>query len=76
MNGLIVDIQYGDDAQEPENPLQDGFINHGSASAKTGTRTWIDNSKGASYGCGQRYDYEETSYITKVAPKNLDEEHD
>lgn len=52
-----------------ENPLETGFINHGSASRPTGT-AWYDSSTGESYGGGRRYAHEETPFMTKVPSKH------
>lgn len=52
-----------------ENPLETGYVNHGSACAPTGT-AWQDTSAGTSYGDGQRFAHEETSFMTKIPSKH------
>lgn len=52
-----------------ENPLETGFINHGSTS-KPSDAVWYNASEEASYGDGRRYSHEETRFITKVPSKH------
>ena len=59
-----------DASQEPSvNPLESGFIDEGCAS-ETGKTMWYDSSRGESYGCGNRYEHEETPFMTKVPSRH------
>lgn len=51
-------------------PLQDGYIALGNASAPVGAAGWCDTSLGVSYGDGRRYDTEEIATLTKVPSRH------
>jgi len=56
--------------EEMGDSLQTGYICEGSASGPTGSSLWYDTSAGTDYGQGQRYETEETRYMSKVRSKN------
>ena len=51
-------------------PLQDGYIPLGNASAPVGAAGWYDTSLGVSYGDGCRYDTQEIATLTKVPSRH------
>jgi len=75
MSGILIISQSETCAcPEEETPhgsaLETGILYEGNASGPTGDQTWYDESQGPSYGCGERYDREETRFMTKVRSKN------
>jgi hypothetical protein len=75
MSGIMVNaiIGYpeGEDTTVPaDDPLQTGYICEGNASGPTGSSLWYDTSVGTDYGHGERYETEETRYMTKVRSQN------
>lgn len=53
-----------------KDPLQEGYVAEGKASASTGVHAWDNPNNGSSYGGGVRFDHEETPYMTKVKGRN------
>jgi hypothetical protein len=67
----IIGYPEGDSTAMPsEDPLQTGYICEGNASGPTGEFKWADTSSGTDYGNGERYETEETRYMTKVRSQN------
>lgn len=53
-------------AKPEHSALEEGYTAEGCASAATGVHGWDNPNNGTSYGCGVRYEYEETPGMTKV----------
>jgi hypothetical protein len=68
-NVVLNGLDAGDYNDPAKDPVQTGFIDEGSACAKTGT-AWADTSYGTEYGHGKRFDYEETPSMTKIPGRN------
>jgi len=70
VNAIIGSFEDENTTMSSDDPLQTGYICEGNASGPTGSSLWYDTSNSTDYGHGQRYETEETRYMTKVASKN------